>query len=435
MLDKPREKVRKHIVVVTGSYGKYMSPGSNIIDGVIGNLSKDYDITIISHRDHFEDDRPIITESVSQQYVVDFSTCLHNYCLQKKKNSTLVPSIFWRIVLFFKQMLNAIQMAIRSYGFSTALMKKTVKKLQSIENKHHIDYIIPVSEPHDAVEAAIKFKARNNATKVFIYQLDRFANGNSLYKYKLLKEKAIKRNEEKELEWLKLCDALFVLKPLFNHYCADKYKQYKDKIIVTEHPLVKIKPYPTKKEGSTKNAIVYAGSLDTNLRSPQYWLELFATTIEKMQVAPQCLFYTFGSGAQLVQKYSQANPGAICDCGKVTYAEVKAAYENCAYILIIGNKSEEEVPSKVFDCISYMKPIIYISKVKNDPVIEYIERYPIALCIKEDDSKIEENAEKLIRFLEENRNSYADSSIVARQFADCTDEYVANQFRKVLVRG
>lgn len=420
--------MKKHIVFITGSYGEYMSPGANIASGIIEHLGADNLISLISHKEHFNEKR-ISFSAISEQYFVqDRGTCFHNYCLEMMKKGSITKTLFSGL-LNIKRCIHAMGMVFRRYGYAEGLRWKTEKVIVKINSKRKIDVIIAISEPHDAVFAAIEYKKKNPYCKLIVYQLDRFANGNSLYKWKLFKKNTINRNIAKEIDLLKIVDKLFIIPPLWSHYQSEIFDEYRFKIEITEHPLVRVR---NSNNNKNDGRIIYAGSLDKKLRNPVYWLHLSSEAKKKWKEFPDCVMYSFGNCEKIISEYLENNISPVIQKGRVSYSAVTNAYQQCSYVLIIGNNSKEEVPSKVFDCISFGKPIIYLYYMKDDPVLPYLENYPMAISIHMDNMNLEQNVNRIISFCIAYQNKHLNSKDILTIYHKCTPEYVTNQFISAL---
>lgn len=81
--------------------------------------------------------------------------------------------------------------------------------------------------------------------------------------------------------------------------------------------------------------------------------------------------------------------------------------------------------------MTYGKPIIHIYYSDNDVNLTYLNRYPLSLCIKAEDSKIEENSKLLIEWCEQHKNRVIVFDYVKDIFCEMTPEYIVNIIRKI----
>ena len=88
--------------------------------------------------------------------------------------------------------------------------------------------------------------------------------------------------------------------------------------------------------------------------------------------------------------------------GNVPHSEIKDIQNNATALINFGNSYSCAIPCKIFEYISTQRPIISFYKIDEDAGIPYLKKYPNILLIKEDESLLEENANRLKLFLEKN---------------------------------
>lgn len=54
-------------------------------------------------------------------------------------------------------------------------------------------------------------------------------------------------------------------------------------------------------------------------------------------------------------------------------------------LINIGNSIPYQIPGKIFEYMSFAKPIIHISNMLHDPAFDYLRNYPLALIIEKDE--------------------------------------------------
>ncbi len=76
--------------------------------------------------------------------------------------------------------------------------------------------------------------------------------------------------------------------------------------------------------------------------------------------------------------------------GKKTYKECEEIIEKSDVLLLIGNKGVKRIPSKVFEYISYSKPIITILGEKEEPLLKIFKEIPRGPIVnnKKDEIKV-----------------------------------------------
>lgn len=423
--------MKKHVVFVVGSYGKYMSPGANIASKVWAELQKDRDLelTIITRKEHYDD---VVDGNENVIQIVDKATCLHHKCQEKLQTAKHVKRVYYKLLLKAKRALHFVAMLVRRNGYSSKMKRKTFSALKKLHKRKPIDILIPIGEPHDAMFAGLKFKKKNLSIKLLPYQLDRYANGLSLYKFPKLQKGLKKRNLKSERQLIIYSEALFVLCPIYPHYQQEYFNDLLDKVIPTEHPLIvdHAKVDIKKKNDNSDNAVVitYAGSLDKKLRNPTEWFQVLVQLKANSAINLKNKLYSFGNCGDIIATYKETLGKTLFDGGKIPYAKVIEEYQNSNFILTIGNRSKEEVPSKVFDCMSFGKPIIHLYFFEEDPCLRYLKKYPMTLCLPIEQGKIKDNAVALEKFIEQYNGQKIEFDQIEKLFEDCTPAFVARLF-------
>ena len=422
--------MKKHVVFIIGAYGTYVSPGANIVTKVRDVLQKnpDLEITTIAHKTHFSDCADIEENLILVQ---DTWTCIHNMCQEKLATAKGLKKVWYKGVLLFKKAVHYSGMLFRLYSYSPKLKQKTFRVLKQLDKEKKIDVVIPCGEPHDAIFAGLAFKKKHPSVTFLPYQLDRYANGNSLYKFPKLQKGLTKRNLKKEEEVLMYAKKLYVLKPIYPHYQDKRFAMYQDKIVSTEHPLLVQHPCVNAVgKDDMRITVMYAGSLDKTLRNPKCWLETLQCIQQKNELPILHKMFSFGNCQDILSQYEKGLESCFINAGKISYDQVIKEYQSTDFILTIGNNSKEEVPSKIFDCMSYGKPMIHLYYCEEDPSIPYLQRYPYALCLPLQESQIQANADDFIHFCKDYYGKVLAFSDVVEVFQDCTPEYIAEKFEE-----
>lgn len=421
----------KHIVFLVGEYKPNISPNGNIADRLMQELKNKYEITVITRQNDFELENECTIDGIKVIRIMDYNLSIHKFCTQRILNSkNVLQKKFYELFMFCKQVFFYIPRLCQRQSVSKYYMKKIQRRLVKLNAKRKIDILIPVSAPHEEVFAGVELKKKHSIDcTLLIYQLDRFANANSLYETNFGKNGKFNNNIALELEALEFCDCLFILPPLKQHYNEKIFEGFHQKIVVTEHPLVK------KIEGLSENEvknndfveILYAGSLDVKLRNPTYLFKLLNTDLLK-QSNIKLKLYSFGNCQHIIDKYKKSLNETISDYGRVSSEKVGIAMGKCSILVTIGNNSDNEVPSKLFEYLSYCKPIIHLYYSENDAYLEYLKPYKYSLCIKMDDNFIEQNSKLFFDFCNMYHGSTISFDTVSEIYKECTPKFVVGQF-------
>lgn len=422
----------KTIVSIIGGYAPDFSPGGKIASNVLDELKKDYDVTIIAQKTKFGLPEYEEINGIKLIRVPDYNLMLHSLFETKIKASSGIVKSVYKALLFGKKAVNYAVRMMRRRSLSGAYIRRLDKCLKKIEKETKIDILIPASAPHEALAAAVKYKKKHPATMLIPYKLDRFAQGNSLYENSFIRKFRYPRHIQSEQETLIYADAMFALPPIADYYEKSEF-EFKEKVVKTEHPLLKKVNIEKSAEESERISLVYAGSLDTTLRNPEYLLEMFSKTPEFKE---KYIFniYSFGNCGHILDSYKKILEQSMNDAGKIPSDKVAEKLFAADILVTIGNNSSEEVPSKLFEYLSYGKPIVHFYYNDNDAYIKYLKDYDMSICLKMDEDSMDDNIEKFKSFCENNKGKTIDFEEVKKHFEECTPEYTAKQFDDAIKR-
>ena len=224
-----------------------------------------------------------------------------------------------------------------------------------------IDCIIPVYTQIDTLIAARRIKRKFPYIKYIPYFLDSFSGG---YGPK-------------------------------NFSKANKY--YYNKILFLDLPLFipRIVNNDSNFFNNDKINLLYIGTIPVHIRNPEYFLKLFcelsgddiALNIIGSCTAPD-LLYSFSENDKRIH------------IGKsVNHKTALSMISSADFLINFGNNNTHMTPCKIFEYMSYGKPIISVSPIKDEPSSRYLEKYPLSLIIKEYENNVADDIEKLKNFV------------------------------------
>ena len=106
--------------------------------------------------------------------------------------------------------------------------------------------------------------------------------------------------------------------------------------------------------------------------------------------------------------------------------ELPALYEAHDCLLSIGELPGRQQSSKIFGYMATGKPVVHIYHAEGDANLPYLEGYPLALTLRDDEASLEENAGRLCRFLLWARGRKLGFHDVCATMRDCTPEAVCD---------
>ena len=96
------------------------------------------------------------------------------------------------------------------------------------------------------------------------------------------------------------------------------------------------------------------------------------------------IFLCAGKGKEVLEEKKKTFHGTIMNCGYVDQDELHQIMNNVDGFLNIGSYNPGMVPSKIFEYMSYGKPVISTYVDESDASKEYLEKYPLGICLNKD---------------------------------------------------
>ena len=416
-----------HIVFIVGSYYPNYSAVGKCAGNVAEELSKYHKITVICSKNHLNQNEEEIYNS---QRIIRIMT------KEKKTRFKLEDNIqntigFKRRVNEFRYKLYKVSRILKTIISKTSIKKELVQSyLEALNNINEpVDAIIPVSMPFESVVAAVQYKTTyNKKVRVIPYLFDQFVDNENLHRFKFNKDLKKKGHIELENNAIKKADAILILKQLKNYY-LEQHKNHMEKVYVVEHPLLR-KPNTSSDSFQNKMLFIYAGSFYKTIRNPEYMLNLFNNALDNLDGTLS--LYSFGNCNEIINKYTSKNK-RIINYGKVPTEKVYEELYKNNFLVAVGNNDNKQVPSKIFEYLSYGKPIIYFYSNSQDINLDVLKKYNLAFCIDQRNSCIESNLSELIRFCKDNVNEQLIFEEVAEIFKDATPEYTVDIIESIIM--
>lgn len=274
------------------------------------------------------------------------------------------------------------------------------------------DVIVAVMGAFEVAAAAMKFKKNNPDVKLVIYQVDPCSTNESC----LDSTKNERESFEKELYFVS--DRIITTPILIDEAKKIYSKDIIKKMVSLEFPNV----VPKKCENHHKCEnirCVFAGNIYGGIRNPQYTWRLFDET------EPCIGLEMMGSIEPEIKR--QIKYHKVRYMGSKGLKETQSELATTDILVNIGNSMTNQVPSKLFEYISYGKPIINICKNRNCPTMSYLSNHKYVLNLYEEEDVFEEQVKKLNSFILKNYKNRMTSEEIISLYETCTPQYCAKQ--------
>jgi len=418
-------KNKLNIVFLVDNYYPKFSPVAKCAYNIAKEMSNQYNVTVITlDGDKEEGETEVIdNHSVKRGYISTFFQ--RKKCTGKVSNSNKVKSIFNKVEMLFIRAKSYLKANISRVNINQEIVECYLKHMNGID----IDVIIPVCLPFESVVAACNYKEKNSQVMILPFLFDRFTNNKSLHRNAINRKLKRKAHLLLEKNMIISADHIFAMHQLKANF-ENMFPQDIKSFSFIEHPLLcNINlPNPTCRDNITR--LIYAGALYKKYRSPNYALKIF----ELIKGDFILDFYSAGNCEDVIDEYSKMKNSKIRSHGYVSVEELEIAYANTDILISIGNFRSHNMASKIFEYMSIGKPIIHFYEIDQDPVLNVLDKYPLALLIKQDEKNIYENAKKIQKFIEENKEKQIEYKKIAEVFNDATPNTVMTYFEEQIAR-
>lgn len=408
----------KKILLLTDKY--FPRPYANAIcaQEIIRELNKDgYIIDILAYKDF--DGNPSKFEGNNIYYIEpDLRTKLFYYA-DTYKNTQKGKIVYW-IANLLSKVKGTILLPWQPF-FSFLFPQRIYKKICLLQKQNNYDAIIAIMKPLDTNLAACRFKSEYRDLPYIVYCVDTLK--------KAFIEKYIGKGFADGFMWekkiLKHCDAFFYMQSRRDDYSLPRYDSYRDKLIEADMPrfnvkdLSKIQKYDFEEEGEHW---VYAGSIGGVHYNPEKLIEIF----KQISNNPKRILhlYTRGTASDRIAARAKKEGINIRVHGYVDLATLERIMATAD--VIVSLKTSNQISAKIFECISYGKPIVHFSGHVDDPDIYYLKKYYLCKIIKTYKANISKEILELENFLENVKGRKLDMEILKQIYRKNTPAYSAN---------
>lgn len=126
--------------------------------------------------------------------------------------------------------------------------------------------------------------------------------------------------------------------------------------------------------------LLFAGALNKGSVEPSVYIELIK------QLKHRKLFRTkFFSSGNAVDDLKNKEDLNITHLNWIPHEQLRMELHNSDILLSIAQIEGKQISSKIFEYMSYGKPILHIYYSDEDINLKYLKKYPLSICIKADD--------------------------------------------------
>lgn len=377
------------ILFICKAYYPSVSPSGSLIKEIAESLAENNEIHILCHDKN----------SVNQANFIHNKVNIHRYELNDD-NRGIIKKLF----------------STHYYNKKTVDIIK--KNIISFLYQYQIDMIIPTT--YEEIVACSMILNKIPVKHFAPFLLERLFNRRYFGKYDLLYRFREYNNKNILKKFANNNCIIFSLPPVKGYINSALNISYKNYIII-EHPLTIFSV--NNKISSDSFNISYLGGLDLKIRNPENFLKYILPYIPKKY---NINFYGYGNCKKLIMKYVEQYDN-FHFYGSVDSEKAHEIQLNSDILLTFGNKNNDVVSSKLFDCISSRKPIIHFYQVEDDPYIKYLSYYSLSICLPLNKLHEGKYRKLFLEFVLENKGKEEPVSGILNSFKKNTLQYITNQ--------
>lgn len=420
-----------HIVFIVGSYYPNYSAVGKCVGNVADVLARENKVTVICEKSTLDQqDKEIYNNQTILRTITSDKTRRLKVINQINRAKGSKKSIYNILLNILK-----LQQALKFVFSKTSIKKELVGTYEEILKRidENIDVIIPASMPFESVIAAHNYKENINSEVILLpYLFDQFVENEALHRFKLNKLLKKKKHQRIERNVVASSKKILILKQL-KDYFKSVYPEYSHILEEVEHPLiVKNKKYNIRRKRGSGIVFTYAGSFYKNIRDPKYMLEVFDKLLNEVDGVLN--LYTFGNCESTIYEYSSKNESIKAN-GSIPSSLVEGALSDADFLVAVGNSVNNQVPSKIFEYLSYGKPIIYFFENEDDSNIEILKKYPNSKCVNQKDMTFEDSIAELKSFCETNKNEAISFEQISELYSDALPEHTAQLIKRIVLNS
>lgn len=302
--------------------------------------------------------------------------------------------------------------------YSFSMPHKIYKTIAKYYSGIQFDAIVSVLNPFELSIAACKFKEKYPSVPVVVYAVDTlrndyikgdFAFANGFYWEKKILEK---------------CSAYFYMKARRKEFEPKRYDSYREKLIEVDLPRLEIKDVekiPDYDFDRNYENWVYAGSIG----GVHYDYREMLSVFEKISSKRKCILHMYirGAEAEKIKALAERKRLPIIIHGYVDQKTLNSVMASCDILVTL--KSSNHISAKIFECISYLKPIVHFSGIEDDPNAKYYTRSSAYKVVKLYNTNIEKEIIELEDYLNEIGKIKICKKDVEKMYYESTPEYSA----------
>ncbi len=310
--------------------------------------------------------------------------------------------------------INKLQLFIMSPVWprvSLGTIRRFKSAAMALQKQYDFDAVVSVYTPIETLLAGYELKKAYPKIKYIPYFLDSLSGGYGPRYF--TQKRIIHRGLRIEKQIFPQADMIVAMKSSQEHQL--KYNgEYREKIVFLDIPMLtraeELPNFPVPKQKPYK--FLFVGSISRNIRDPKTLIDALAC-MDNGDIV--CEFVGNIDCIEAFSGLKQIMGERLIFTGYIHHDQLAEKIAGANVLLNVGNLISTMVPSKIFEYMSYLKPVISTYDIEDEPSAKYLSQYPLALLLSGKD-KPESNAQKIVEFLENIQSKQVDYKTLEDQF-------------------
>lgn len=407
-----RRKKKMRILFVSAT----LPPEGSATAGIIGNI-------MIEMKNRGEE----VDGLTLKNHILDASTSYWNniaiYHANYVREYSIKSHSFSDITFKIKRKVYDLIYEAQARPYRNLAVEALARALIQINADSTYDVIIAAAAFYDAVEAVRRYREKLDKyrrAKYVLYQVD------PLQENSAFKEIDSTWIESYERELYSQADHVFTTRIIYE--MKKKKRWSMENVTAVDFPCVDMSLSTRtsslkKDEGEIR--CIYAGLLNEKVRDATVTLKILSK-IKSHYIS----FYFIGSGQEeLLRQYSTGPlAGRLHIMGSMPAHECEDWLLSADILLIIGNNTVNQVPSKIFTYMSYGLPIVATCKSQECPARKYLQEIPNAFIAEESEKDIDCLSTQIEDFIKSHANMRLTRQQIEQYANNYTPEHIVSTF-------
>lgn len=412
------------ILFILGTYLPKPSPNGICVEKVANELVQHGNkVVCLCSKNHYDKEYHEIINGVDIYRVK--ANRLNNLSEQLQLKGGNVSRILSGSIIYYLKLISLLLKPFWPLDFS-GRSGRLYRKAKSLHKKYMFDRVICVHKPLHSLIVGSRLKEEYPEIKYVPYFLDSLSGG---FKERLYSDRAnLKRKIKCEDKYLKNADIVIAMESSRRHHEQNSSgKDYYKKIVYLDIPLMmKLELYNVSTQSDRIN-IVFGGLLNYPYRNILYLIEIIKN-IHRKDI--MITFIGKTNRVDIFKKAIEELGNQIQYIDYMPHDEYIPFLKKADFLLNMGVTTPSAISGKIFEYMSYGKPIISTYSIDNEACLPYLKKYPVALMLDEREPDIEKQAKILSEFIDTFRNYRINPEELNEVFYKNTPQAFVEQIEK-----